>query len=46
MSLWDHAKVQMCICEFLEGIPFKIFGFKSKEETQLKDKLIISLKFL
>jgi len=45
LHLWDHTRLQKCICEFLKGTHFRIFGCKSKEKTQLKDKLIISLKF-
>jgi hypothetical protein len=31
--LWDHTKLQKCVYEFLEGTPFRIFGYKLKEGT-------------
>jgi len=43
---WPTQVKNTNICEFLERTPLKIFGCKSKKEIQLKDKLIISLKFL
>jgi hypothetical protein len=30
LHLWSHARLQKCICEFLEGTPFRIFWLEIK----------------